>query len=297
MWRNATLAMELSRTSMKVASVTVSATAQGLWLGRQPVHSPVAVVGNGDFGDRADGTTCSPTAILTNIHTCMYVVKIPDDMRVRAHTLSTVKMQPGVSRQQQRTAATRLKLLNAAEHIFARDGFEASRLEDIAARAGFTRGAFYANFASKEDLLFALMERIISDRVRAVRAILEQHESPRQRLRALRDYYSRIARDRRWALLQLEFKLFAVRHPQARLRLVDRYRKLRAPGRELLESLAKTAGGELPISSNGCTVALGAVSNALLVEHLMDPKGLTPAEIQFVLGMVFDALIGDQLRS
>jgi AcrR family transcriptional regulator len=227
----------------------------------------------------------------------MYVVKIPDDVRVRAHTLPTVKMQPAVSRQQQRTAATRLKLLNAAEHIFARDGFEASRLEDIAARAGFTRGAFYANFGSKEDLLFALMERIVSERVRAVRAILKQHESPEQRLRALRDYYSRIARDRRWALLQLEFKLFAVRHPEARVRLVNRYRKLRAPGRELLESLAKTSGGELPISSNGCTVALGAVSNALMVEHLMDPKGLTTDEIQFVLGLVFDALIGDQLRT
>jgi len=227
----------------------------------------------------------------------MYVVKIPDDMRALAQTVSTARPQPAVSRQQQRTAATRAKLLNAAGHIFARDGFEASRLEDIAARAGFTRGAFYANFESKEDLLFALMERVVSERVGAVRTILEQHESPVQRLHALRDYYSRIARDRRWALLQLEFKLFAVRHPEARLRLVNRYRTLRAPGRELLESLVNTLGGELPISSNGCTVALGAVSNALVVEHLMDPKGLTSQEIQFVLAMVFDALIGDQLRS
>jgi AcrR family transcriptional regulator len=227
----------------------------------------------------------------------MYVVKIPDDMRALAPTLPTAKLQPAVSRQQQRTAATRAKLLRAAEHIFARDGFEASRLEEISARAGFTRGAFYANFDSKEDLLFALMEGIVSNRVRTVRNILEQHESPAERLRALRDYYSRIARDRRWALLQLEFKLFAVRHPEARLRLVNRYRKLRAPGRELLESLVATSGGKLPISSNACTVALGAVSNALVVEHLMDPKGLTPEEIQFVLGMVFDALIGDQLPS
>src|SRR6201981_1271716 len=95
---------------------------------------------------------------------------------------------PAISRQQQRTAATRAKLLAAAQFIFARDGFEASRLEEIAARAGFTRGAFYAHFDSKEDLLFALMERVVSERVRAVRTILEQHESPAQRLYALRDY-------------------------------------------------------------------------------------------------------------
>jgi AcrR family transcriptional regulator len=217
-------------------------------------------------------------------------------MRALAPTSLTAKRQPAISRQQQRTAATRAKLLNAAEHIFARDGFQASRLEDIAARAGFTRGAFYANFDSKEDLLFALIERVVSERVRAVEAILDQHQSPATRLGALRDYYARIANDRRWALLQLEFKLFAVRHPEARLRLVSRYRRLRAPGRQLLESLAKTVGGKLPISGSGCTVALGAVSNALVVEHLMDPKGLTPEEIQFVLEMFFDALIGTQLR-
>lgn len=216
-------------------------------------------------------------------------------MRSLAQSSVAVKA-PRISRQQQRTAATRAKLLNAAEHIFARDGFQASRLEDIAARAGFTRGAFYANFDSKEDLLFALMERIVSERVRAVQSILQQHENPSQRLHALRDYYARIARDRRWALLLLEFKLFAVRHPEARLRLVNRYRKLRAPGREVLESLVENLGGKLPISSNACTVALGAVSNALLVEHLMDPRGLAPEEIQFLLGMFFDSLISTPLR-
>jgi AcrR family transcriptional regulator len=47
--------------------------------------------------------------------------------------------------------------LLAAEQTFARDGYEAARLEDIAARAGYTRGAFYANFASKEDIFFALL--------------------------------------------------------------------------------------------------------------------------------------------
>ncbi len=62
------------------------------------------------------------------------------------------------SRQRARTEATRRKLLEAAENIFARDGFEAARLEDIAASAGYTRGAFYANFDGKEDIFFALLE-------------------------------------------------------------------------------------------------------------------------------------------
>jgi AcrR family transcriptional regulator len=58
---------------------------------------------------------------------------------------------PPLNKHQQKTEETRRKLLAAALRIFARDGFERSRLEDIAAEAGYTRGAFYANFATKED--------------------------------------------------------------------------------------------------------------------------------------------------
>ena len=219
-------------------------------------------------------------------------------MRTLRHAARRSAAAPAhaISRQQQRTAATRAKLLTAAQFIFARDGFEASRLEDIAARAGFTRGAFYANFDSKEDLLFALMERVITEKVDSIHALLDRCQSPHERLQALREYYTSLAGDRSWVLLLLEFKLFALRHPQARARLVERYRKLRAPGRDLLESLVRNLSGTLPISSNATTIALGALSNALLIENLLDPKALKPDEIHFLLRMFFDALIGKPAR-
>lgn len=59
--------------------------------------------------------------------------------------------RPGESRQDLRTAATREALLAAACKIFVRDGFEASRIEDIAAEAGRSRGAFYVNFSNKAE--------------------------------------------------------------------------------------------------------------------------------------------------
>src|ERR1700685_2560945 len=79
------------------------------------------------------------------------------------------------SRQKERAEATRRKLLAAAETIFARDGFEAARLEDIAAEAGYTRGAFYANFESKEDIFFALLERWMGERIEQVNSLLRKH--------------------------------------------------------------------------------------------------------------------------
>src|ERR1700722_2235653 len=82
------------------------------------------------------------------------------------------------SRQQARTEATRRKLLEAAEQVFARDGFEAARLEDIASLAGYTRGAFYANFQSKEDIFFALLESWVGRRIAEITSLLDRQESP-----------------------------------------------------------------------------------------------------------------------
>src|ERR1700734_558690 len=112
------------------------------------------------------------------------------------------------SRQKERAEATRRKLLAAAETILARDGFEAARLEDIAAEAGYTGGAVYANFKSKEDIFFALLDSWIAERMAEVYALLEKYDTPRQRLDALRDLYTEFAKNRRLALLSLEFKLY-----------------------------------------------------------------------------------------
>ncbi len=71
-------------------------------------------------------------------------------------------------------------MLDAAKRIFAQQGFEAARLEDIAAGAGYTRGAFYANFKSKEDIFFALFEEWVGERIDSFSSALRQHSDPRK---------------------------------------------------------------------------------------------------------------------
>src|SRR5580658_8946621 len=115
----------------------------------------------------------------------------------QSQALAGRRIAPGPSRQQARTEATRRKLLEAAEKLFARDGFEAARLEDIASLAGYTRGAFYANFQSKEDIFFALLERWVGLRVSEVNALNAQQESAAEQLRSLRDHYVQKTQDRR----------------------------------------------------------------------------------------------------
>ena len=200
------------------------------------------------------------------------------------------------SRQAARTEATRRKLLAAAKRIFARDGFEAARLEDIAAGAGYTRGAFYANFESKEDIFFALLDEWVGERIESVRAALRQHTDPVKKLSALREHYAGIAKDRRLVLISLEFKLFALRHPEAHTRLRDRHRRIRATWSELLSELLHALGRTLPIENPAVSACLGALAQGLLLEHLVDPKALSDDDVRHVLGVFFDSIFGAESK-
>src|SRR5215471_2367897 len=152
-----------------------------------------------------------------------------------------------LSRRQERTEITRARLIQSAEKVFARDGFEAAKLEEIAADAGYTRGAFYANFESKEDLFFALLEREISSRIAALEREMEKFAEPREKLRAMREFFLAKAADRRWCLLALEFKLFAVRHPEVRKRLAAMHRRFVEPRVSFLEEVMEANGSEMKV--------------------------------------------------
>lgn len=197
---------------------------------------------------------------------------------------------PVRSRQAERTAHTRKKLLAASKRIFAQVGFEAARLEDIAAGAGYTRGAFYAHFKSKEDIFFALFEEWVGERIESVTSAVRAHDDPLEKLAALRKHYAEIAKDRRLVLISLEFKLYALRHPEAHARLRNRHRRIRASFGVLLSELLRSLGQTLPVKNPAASACLGAVSQGLLLEHLVDPKTLSESDVRRVLGLFFDSI-------
>jgi AcrR family transcriptional regulator len=192
--------------------------------------------------------------------------------------------------QAERTRATRRKLLDAAKQIFAQQGFEAARLEDIASGAGYTRGAFYANFKSKEDIFFALFEEWVGERIDSFTSALRRHSDPAEKLVALRTHYAELATDRRLVLISMEFKLFAMRHPEARARLQSRHRSIRASFGELFSELMGELGKTLGIAYPAASACLGAVAQGLLLEHLLDPKSLSDGDVRHVLGLFFDSI-------
>jgi AcrR family transcriptional regulator len=198
-----------------------------------------------------------------------------------------------VNKHQKKTAATRRKLLAAALRVFARDGFEAARIEDIAAESGHTRGAFYANFDTKEDLFFALLEKLSSERLLRLHRRLEAGDGVADRMRILRAFYLERATDRTSMLLTLEFKLFALRHPKMRARLAAAHRRIRAGLKydalaKLLPSHQQDERHELD------KVLLDVILSGLVLEHAYDPKRISAKQTVDTLGRAFDLLVGSK---
>jgi len=133
---------------------------------------------------------------------------------------------PAAVKRQDRAIVTRKDLTDAARIVFARGGFELARVEDIAAAAGKTRGAFYANFKDKEDVFFAIFEEDLARDRAQVSLHLNDASTPEDRVRALALHLSAVIKDSRRMLLALEFKQYAIRHPRKQKRLAELHRAM-----------------------------------------------------------------------
>lgn len=135
-----------------------------------------------------------------------------------------------------RRANTRQRLLDSALEVFVEDGFGAASIEMIADRAGFTRGAFYSNFASKEELFIELTKQQFDRRLR--RAIAAFQNLSGQLVQAdvintqavgqlIASTLSDPETERQWHILYTEAELFALRNPTldpAIIEFDDQYR-------------------------------------------------------------------------
>ncbi len=176
--------------------------------------------------------------------------------------------------------------------MFARHGFEAARIEDIAVEAGHTRGAFYANFNSKEDLFFALLEQQSSVHLEKLRALMQSCPKEQDRIECLREYYALRVADRQWSILVLEFKLYALRHAKLRAKLAQAHRRIRMKMKlEGLERLLPAQLQHAPESQDLRRIALEVILNGLVLQHAYDPTSISKDQVSSILRRFFDMLM------
>ncbi|WP_432734334.1 TetR/AcrR family transcriptional regulator [Ralstonia solanacearum] len=107
---------------------------------------------------------------------------------------------------------TREHLLDAARRLFVRDGFGGASLRDIAQEAGYSQGAFYSNFPSKEAILLELLRRHMEAEARQLTAVLDAADAPPgDVLAGLEAWAITLDQDTDWSVLAVELQLQANR--------------------------------------------------------------------------------------
>ena len=192
---------------------------------------------------------------------------------------------PPKNKHQAKTEATLRDLLDAAEKIFARDGYARTQIETIAAEAGRTKGAVYAHFKSKEDLFLALFERKVRSQLATVQSWPEDMPFE-DRIRAGRKLFVSAWEDETWPILLLEFKLFALRNTGSVERIRDLYKHLYTG----LPTKLKRSKAEQKRDVIALAVMRG-IPSAIALERHFDSRLQSPDTIREALKTIFDALV------
>jgi len=186
----------------------------------------------------------------------------------------------------ERQAHTRECLLRSAARVFARRGLQQASIDEVAQDAGFTKGAFYANFRSKEELFLAMLDEQFARRIEEMNARLAGDELPTEQARAAGDAFARYALGQReWERLFFEFAAHAARHEDFRQELVTRYRSLRGHMAAMYRERAERLGHESPIAYDDLALMVFAMCNGFALESLLEP------------GDVPETLLGEMLET
>ena len=195
----------------------------------------------------------------------------------------------------EKKAVTRQKLLDAATRVFARRGFVATSLDEIAEEAGLTKGAVYSQFGSKDDLVVALFEERIDKHMLGIASAVDgtleieaQAEAAGRMLEKIED------EERDLFLLESEFFLHAIRNPSFHPAHRRRTERLRAEMVKAVEEGAKNANVPLTLPIDQVAIVLNALGFGLGMIRLDDretvPDGLYGRAIAlFFKGMAAEA--------
>jgi AcrR family transcriptional regulator len=194
----------------------------------------------------------------------------------------------------ERREQTRQELLTAAEACFVSRGFHATSVDQVAERAGYTKGAVYSNFASKEDLFFAVYQRRVEHALTEVAPGLRQ-AGPEHALDWLAtSMIERRDRDDGWLAVFIEFWAHVLRHPELRDRFAAIHASFLEPLADAVRQLADDRGLTLPsdVTASQVVLAWNAMEVGLGLERLTQPQTVDGMVARRMGWLLLDAVLG-----
>lgn len=151
---------------------------------------------------------------------------------------------------------TRAALMDAAQQVFSEHGLAGATIDQVTQAAGFTRGAFYSNFASKEELMLAAMDRERQRATAAMSGFIEQFDTEQnvsigELTATLVEVLTIGSADRSWQLARMEALPISMRHPELAAHQVRIRTQAQQDARQLVElglqRLARTPAIDLDL--------------------------------------------------
>jgi AcrR family transcriptional regulator len=201
-------------------------------------------------------------------------------------------MKPIRLTREQSRDQTRARLLDAAQAVFTSKGFGAASVEDVAADAGYSRGAFYSNFASKSELLLAVLKRDHDTIMQRLSAIFDDSEASRADMEArVLQYYSECYQDNACFLLWVEAKLHASRDAAFREKFNALMRELRQSTSAYISAFSERVGTPLTMPADQMALGLIALCDGVQFFYSSDPQSVPAQLAEDVLGQFFRRVV------
>jgi AcrR family transcriptional regulator len=201
---------------------------------------------------------------------------------VEKHLGTAVRRAP-LARQTQKEQ-TRALLVDGALRVFAERGYEEAKVEDIAAAAGYSKGAYYFHFGSKEDIFLELLEQWTGEQTERLKTFEEASPAAAALLETLEAFLSYGERSVVWPQLVVEFWAQARLHEAVRQDLNRAYAAWR---RLLAQAFRRAAGSSLlspQIDPDAAARLVLATHDGLVVEACIDPEETRKVSLRRVLG-------------
>jgi len=168
---------------------------------------------------------------------------------------------------------TRARLIDAALRLFATSGYEHATVDDISQAAGYSKGAYYFHFSTKDDILLELLRIWTEGRNRVLAAESAEGPASREELRRLLAGFFSYDEAPQWYAVLLEFWAQAVRNPEVSKRLSQAYAGWRKTLAEAFEQGARAGAIHVESAADAAAVALAAHDGNAVQQAIGSPGG------------------------
>jgi AcrR family transcriptional regulator len=184
-------------------------------------------------------------------------------------------MSPALTRKEKQ-AKTRSALLKSAAKLISRKGITEASIDDVATDAGYTKGAFYANFKSKEELFLVMLDQRYTDELERLEAHLPGEGAPAEEVReSAEDFIQFVRSDPEWPRLYFEFVVYAARNPEFREELATRNRAMRERIAEVIRNWREAWAADYPVEPpfpfEDVAQMLFCMADGFLIAQLIEP--------------------------